>query len=45
MVMFGAFALLFQPFIKIALGRGLWNFIDMFAATILIVLRIKEQRK
>lgn len=25
MVTFGAFALLFQPFMKIALGRGLWN--------------------
>ena len=45
MVTFGAFALLFQPFMKIALGRGLWNLIDVVAAAILIALWAKEQRK
>uniref|UniRef100_UPI004025F3A3 DUF6804 family protein n=1 Tax=Prevotella sp. TaxID=59823 RepID=UPI004025F3A3 len=45
MITFGAFVLLFQPFIKIALGRGLWNLIDVVAAAILIALWAKEQRK
>ena len=45
MVTFGAFVLLFQPFIKIALGRGLWNLIDVVAAAILIALWAKELRK
>ena len=45
MVTFGAFALLFQPFMKIALGRGLWNLIDVVASAILIALWAKEQRK
>lgn len=44
-VTFGALALLFQPFIKIALGRGLWNLIDVVAAAILIALWAKELRK
>ncbi len=30
--LFGALALLFQPFMKIALGRTLWNIIDVVVA-------------
>ncbi|GEM56751.1 hypothetical protein B0A58_15960 [Flavobacterium branchiophilum NBRC 15030 = ATCC 35035] len=28
-IIFGALALLFQPFFKIALGRDLWNVVDV----------------
>ena len=41
-VTFGAFALLFQPFIKIALGRSLWNIIDVAVAIFLLILWSKE---
>ena len=34
---FGALALLFQPFFKIALGRQLWNIIDLIVGIGLIV--------
>lgn len=37
-ITFGALALLFQPFFKVALGRGLWNLIDVVVAILLIVL-------
>lgn len=29
--------LLFQPFMKIALGRTLWNVVDVFVAILLII--------
>lgn len=41
---FGALALLFQPFVKIALGRGLWNIVDIAVALLLLVLWRKESR-
>ena len=28
----GALAILFQPFVKLALGRGVWNFVDIIVA-------------
>lgn len=31
-------AILFQPFIKIALGRSIWNFVDVSVAIGLIIL-------
>lgn len=37
-VTFGALALLFQPFIKIALGRVLWNVVDIGVAIGLIII-------
>lgn len=37
MVIYGALALLFQPFFKIALGRELWNIIDLIVGIGLIV--------
>lgn len=43
-VTFGALALLFQPFAKIALGRTMWNVVDVAVAILLIVLWIKENR-
>ena len=44
MVTFGALALLFQPFVKIALGRTLWNVVDVLVALLLVVLWHKEQK-
>lgn len=40
-VTFGALAVLFQPFFKIALGRVMWNVVDVLVAVLLIVLWIK----
>lgn len=35
---FGALTLLFQPLVKIALGREVWNIVDVAVAVLLIVL-------
>lgn len=40
---FGALALLFQPFLKIALGRGLWNVVDVIVGIGLLVLWFRER--
>ena len=42
-ITFGALALLFQPFIKVALGRTMWNVVDVAVAIGLIVLFIIEK--
>ena len=42
-VCFGALALLFQPFFKIALGRVIWNIVDVVVAILLIVIWYKEK--
>lgn len=39
----GALALLFQPFIKIALGRTMWNVVDVIVAIVLVVLYLVER--
>lgn len=44
MVTFGALALLFQPFFKIALGRDMWNVVDVVVAILLVALCIKERK-
>ena len=36
LIIYGALALLFQPFIKIALGREVWNIIDLIVGIGLI---------
>ncbi len=36
-VTFGALAVLFQPFIKIALGRMMWNVVDVIVAVLIII--------
>lgn len=41
---FGILALLFQPIYKIALGRGIWNVIDVLVAVLMIALFIFEKR-
>ena len=43
-ITFASLALLFQPFIKIALGRVMWNIVDVIVAVLLIVLWIKERK-
>lgn len=46
-VIYGAMALLFQPFFKIALGREIWNIVDVIVGigliANLIMNRIKSQ--
>ncbi len=43
---YGALAVLFQPFFKIALGRTLWNMIDIIvAAGLIISLFIKSNKE
>ena len=44
-VTFGALALLFQPFLKIALGRAMWNIVDVAVAILLVVLYVRERSK
>lgn len=41
----GTLALLFQPFYKIALGRTVWNIVDVIVAIGLIVLFVYEWKK
>ncbi len=42
---FAALALLFQPFIKIALGRAIWNIVDVLVALGLVFLIIKAFKR
>ena len=42
-ITFAALALLFQPFAKIALGRTMWNVVDVVAALGLILLVYKPK--
>lgn len=44
-VTFGALALLFQPFIKVALGRTIWNIVDVIVAIMLVMLWVKVNKK
>ena len=44
-ITFGALALLFQPFVKIVLGRGVWDVVDIVVAILLVVLWYKENKK
>ena len=43
-IAFTALAVLFQPFVKIALGRTLWNVVDVIVAIVLILLAIRSVR-
>ena len=43
--LFAGLALLFQPFFKVALGRVLWNTIDIVVAVALIFLLIRTFKK
>jgi hypothetical protein len=45
MWVFGTLALLFQPIYKIALGRTVWNVVDVVVALLLIAMFIMEWRR
>ncbi|STC98477.1 DUF6804 family protein [Elizabethkingia anophelis] len=45
MFIYGALALLFQPFFKIALGRELWNIVDVIVGIGLLVSLVKNNKK
>jgi len=46
LIIYGALAILFQPFFKIALGRELWNIVDVIVGVGLIIsLFIDKQQK
>lgn len=44
-ILFAALAILFQPFFKIALGRVVWNSVDVIVAIILFFLIITSFNK
>ena len=44
-ILFGCIALLFQPFFKIALGRELWNIVDVITSIILIIYSLNIYKK
>lgn len=43
-ITFIALAILFQPFFKIALGRVMWNIVDVVVAVGLIVLVLRKNK-
>ena len=46
MIIYGGLALLFQPFFKIALGRQIWNIVDVVVGIGLIIsIFIKPSEK
>lgn len=44
-VTFGALVLLFQPFFKVAIGRTMWNIVDVILAVGLLVLVFGEKKR
>jgi hypothetical protein len=44
MVIYGALALLFQPIFKIALGRELWNIVDVIVGIGLLVSVFRQKK-
>jgi hypothetical protein len=45
MVVYGALAILFQPFFKITLGRGMWNLVDMVVVGLLLWTLWRDKNK
>lgn len=45
MILFGVLALLFQPFIPLALGRTIWNIVDVVVAGYLIYILVQKHFK
>jgi hypothetical protein len=45
MFIYGALALLFQPFFKIALGREVWNVVDVIVGTGLLISIFTSKNK
>ena len=44
-ITFGSLALLFQPIVKIALGRTMWNIVDVVVAIILVAYTLLYMNK
>ena len=45
MIIYGGLALLFQPFLKVALGREMWNVLDVIVGVgLLITLFISSEK-
>lgn len=44
-ITFGILAFLFQPLIKIPLGREIWNMVDVAVAILLLILWYKEKKE
>lgn len=44
MFIYIALALLFQPFFKIALGRGIWNVVDVIVGLGLVLSVLKKSK-
>lgn len=42
-LVFGALALLIQPFFKLSLGRSMWNIVDVVIVIFLIYLLVKKK--
>ncbi|MBL7824482.1 MAG: hypothetical protein JNK69_13825 [Saprospiraceae bacterium] len=45
MILYIALAILFQPIIKIALGRTIWNIVDVIVGAWLVYQFMNEKRK
>lgn len=45
MLIYCGLALLFQPFFKIALGRGVWNIVDIIVGSGLLITNFLEPKK
>ena len=43
-IFFGSLSVLFQPFMKIALGRTIWNAVDVTVAVILLITLISDRK-
>lgn len=43
-IFFSAMALLFQPIIKISLGRTMWNVVDMAMAVVLFIIWYRNSK-
>lgn len=44
-IIYAGLALLFQPFIKVALGRMIWNIVDIIVASGLIISLFKNFKR
>jgi hypothetical protein len=45
MIIYGMLALLFQPFFKLALGRELWNVVDVIVGMGLLISLVAKPRE
>lgn len=45
MMIYIALAILFQPFVKIALGRTMWNIVDLIIGIVLLLSAFNEKRQ